>query len=110
MVVSLKDRQTLTIPCPDALGMVNLPDGRCLPMQKALDEAYVSLLQEHQDSRSLWDLEAVRRWGRAPATDKQLEIIRRRCKGFDVTGLTKGDASQIMNRLFNGPRRGRRSA
>ena len=110
MVVSLKDRQTLTVPCPDALGMVTLPDGRRLPMQKALDQAYLTLVQEHQESRYLWDLDTVRRWGKAPATEKQLAIIRRRCKGFDVTGLTKGEASQIMNRLFNGPRKGRRSA
>lgn len=110
MVVSLKDRQTLTVPCPDALGMVTLPDGRRLPMQKALDQAYLTLIQDHQESRYLWDLDTVRRWGKAPATEKQLAIIRRRCKGFDVTGLTKGEASQIMNRLFNGPRKGRRSA
>lgn len=32
------------------------------------------------------------------------------CKGFDTTGLSKGDASQILNRLFNGPEKGRRSA
>ena len=81
-------------------------------MQKALDLAYVRLIRDYQDQRHLWDLEAVRRWGRSPATPKQLEIIRRRCKGFDVTGLTKGDASQIMNRLFNGPKKekGRKSA
>jgi hypothetical protein len=36
---------------------------------------------------------------------KQLEIIQKRCKGFDTSNLTKGDASQILNRLFNGPRR-----
>ena len=111
LVVSLKDRQALTIPCPDALGMVELPDGQRVPFQRALDLTYLELLREHQDCRSLWDLELVRRWGRAPATDRQLEIIRRRCRGFDVTGLTKGDASQIMNRLFNGPKRaGRRPA
>lgn len=109
LVVSLKDRQTLTIPCPDALGMVETPAGR-VPMQKALDQAYQVLLDRYGDSRYLWDLDTVRRWGKAPATQKQLEIIQKRCRGFDVTGLTKGEASQIMNRLFNGPKKGRRSA
>ena len=89
--------------------MVTLPDGKRMKMQKALDLAYVRLIQDHQDSKYLWDLDTVRRWGKAPATQKQLEIIQRRCKGFDTTGLTKGDASQIMNRLFNGPKK-RRSA
>ena len=109
LVVSLKDRQTLTIPCPDALGMVETPAGR-VPMQKALDQAYRLLRDRYEDSRYLWDLDTVRRWGKAPATQKQLEIIQKRCRGFDVTGLTKGEASQIMNRLFNGPKKGWRSA
>ena len=46
----------------------------------------------------------------APATEKQLQIIQKRCRGFDTTGLSKGDASQILNRLFNEPKKGRRSA
>ena len=107
LVVSLEDRQNITIPCPDALGMVNLTDGRRISMQKALDEAYLSLIRDHIDCRRLWDLEIVKRWGKSPATPKQLEIIRRRCKGFDTTGLTKGDASQIMNRLFGASRKRR---
>lgn len=110
LVVSLAERQSLTIPCPDALGMVEFPSGEHIPMQKALDQAYLLLISRYNDCRYLWDLESVRRWGKAPATEKQLEIIRRRCKGFDTAGLTKGDASQIMNRLFNGPKKGRRPA
>lgn len=105
LVCSLKDQEAITIPCPDAVGMVTFPNGQCMKMQKALDLAYVRLIQDYQDSKYLWDLDSVRRWGKAPATEKQLEIIRRRCKGFDTTGLTKGDASQIMNRLFNGPKK-----
>lgn len=109
LVCSLKDRRSIEIPCPDALGMVKLRTGERMTMQQALDRAYIRLCTEYQDSRQLWDLGAVRRWGRSPATEKQLEIIRKRCKGFDTTGLTKGDASQIMNRLFHGPKK-RRSA
>ena len=101
LVVSLADRQKITIPCPNALGMVEM-GGWEIPMQQAIDTAYIRLTRDYADCRNLWDLNAVNRWGKAPATDKQLSIIRRRCKGFDTTGLTKGQASQIMNRLFSG--------
>ena len=107
LVVGLADSQSLTVPCPDALGYVNMQDGRRLQMQEAIDWAYVTLIRHHADCRYLWDLEQVRRWGKSPATDKQLQIIRKRCKGFDTTGLSKGDASQILNRLFNAPKKGR---
>lgn len=101
LVCSLLDRKRITIPCPDALGMVR---GR--PMQEVLDEAYRYLSEQYAGQKYLWDIGAVKRWGKAPATQKQLDIIRKRCKGFDTTGLTKGEAGQIMNRLFNGPRKG----
>lgn len=107
LVCSLADRQSIVIPCPDALGMVNLPDGRRVGMQEAIDEVYTTLIRDHANSRQLWDVRNVKRWGRSPATPKQLEIINRRCKGFDTSGLSKGDASQILNRLFNGSK-GRR--
>lgn len=107
LVCSLGDKRTLTIPCPDALGRVTFSTGQTCGMQEALDNAYKVLLRDHLEDRKLWDLNIVRRWGRAPATDKQLEIIQKRCKGFDVTGLTKGDASQILNRVLNSPRKRR---
>lgn len=107
LVCSLANNQSIVIPCPDALGMVNLPDGRRMGMQEALDQAYLTLIRDHANSRQLWDVNNVRRWGRSPATPKQLEIIRRRCKGFDTSGLSKGDASQILNRLFNEPKKRR---
>ena len=109
LVCSLANGQSLVIPCPDALGMVNMPDGRRLRMQEAIDLVYASLIRDHIDSRQLWDLEQVRRWGKAPATEKQLQIIRKRCKGFDPAGLSRGDASQILNRLFNDPKKRRRT-
>lgn len=109
LVCSLEDKQSITIPCPDALGMVNLPDGRRCGMQEALDQAYLTLMRDYAGCRQLWDVNAVRRWGSSPATEKQLEIIKRRCKGFDTSGLSKGDASQILNRLFNDPKKRRRT-
>lgn len=110
LVCSLTDRNRIVIPCPDALGMVNLPDGSRMGMQEAIDTAYGKLIRDYSDCRYLWDLEQVRRWGRSPASQKQLEIIRKRCKGFDTKGLSKGDASQILNRLFGGQNQKRRGA
>lgn len=97
MVCSLLDRKKITIPCPDALGMVN-----GVPMQEMFDKAYRLLQDQYGDQRYLWDLDSVNRWGKQPATESQLKIIQRRCRGFDTDGLTKGQASQILNRLFNG--------
>lgn len=107
LVCSLADRKSLTIPCPDALGKVNLADGRRMGMQEAIDRVYATLTRDYADCRHLWDLEQVRRWGRSPATEKQIQIIQRCCKDFDTSGLSKGDASQILNRLFNGPKKRR---
>lgn len=107
LVCALADKQSLSIPCPDALGMVNFPDGRRMGMQEAIDEVYTTLIRDHANSRQLWDVRNVKRWGRSPATPKQLEIINRCCKGFDTSGLSKGDASQILNRLFNAPKKRR---
>ena len=97
MVCSLLDRKKITIPCPDALGMVN-----GVPMQEMFDRAYRLLQDQYGGQRYLWDLDSVNRWGKQPATESQLKIIQRRCRGFDTDGLTKGQASQILNRLFNG--------
>lgn len=100
LVCALPDRKKIVIPCPDALGMVELSPGRKVTMQEALDEAYIRLQNEFQDTRPIWDLNISKRWGKAPATEKQLRIIERRCKGFDASNLTKAEASQILNRIM----------
>lgn len=101
LVCSLPERRRLVIPCPDSLGMVHLDSGT-VPMQEALDRVYTLLTEYFQEARPIWDLNAAKRWGRAPATEGQLRVIARRCKGFDCTNLTKGQASQILNRLLGG--------
>ena len=75
-------------------------------MQEALYRAYTVLCQRFGEQRYLWDLNRVKRWGRAEATEGQLKLIRRQCKNFDCAGLTKGQASQIINRLSVNWRRG----
>ena len=102
LVCSLPERKKIKIPCPDALGMVTLKDGSTVPMQEALDRAFLLLKEQFADSRYIWDLNIVKNWSRSPATEAQLKVIRKRCKGFDTDGLTKGQASQILNRVMNG--------
>lgn len=107
LVLSLPEQKKMVIPCPDALGMVTMKDGTRITMQEALDRAY-TVLNEHCGAyRYIWDLGAVKKWGKKPASESQLKIINRMCKGFDTSELTKGQASQILNRLFNGKRAAR---
>lgn len=102
LVLSLPEKRKMVIPCPDALGRVPMKDGTLVPMQEALDRAYTTLEENLSGCRYLWDLNAVKRWSGSPATEAQLKVIRRRCRGFDTEGLTKGQASQILNRVMNG--------
>ena len=102
LVLSLPEKRKMVIPCPDALGRVPMKDGTLVPMQEALDRAYTTLEENLSGCRYLWDLNAVKRWSGSPATEAQLRVMRRRCRGFDTEGLTKGQASQILNRVMNG--------
>lgn len=91
--------ETLVIPCQDELGNV---DGR--PMQEVIDELYEKLANDHQGSRQLWDISAVRRWGKDPATERQKNMITKKYKDLDCSGLNKMQASQILSRIFNDKR------
>lgn len=104
LVCSLADGKKLSIPCPDSLGKVHFKNGAVLAMQEALDLAYTTLNTKYGDQRKLWDLNAVKRWGSGLATAKQIDRIRKQCRSFDCSNLTKGQASQIINRLSAGRR------
>lgn len=101
LVCSLKDRKKLVIPCQDELGNT-VYGGRAMPMQEAIDKVYQELLTDYPDQRYLWDLSRAKRWGTAPASEKQVELIRKKCRKYsmDCGGLTKLQASQILNRLM----------
>lgn len=101
LVCSLPNHKRIVIPAPDSLGMVSLA-GERLPYQAALDRAYKILCENYGDSRRIWDLDQAKGWGKKPATDAQLRSIQRRYKDFDTEGLTRLQASQILNRTFNG--------
>ena len=89
-------RKIITIPCQDELGYVN---GK--PMQEVIDEIYEDLTTNYQDLRPIWDLNAVKRWGYAPATERQKSVINRKFKDLDCSQLNKMQASQILNRIFS---------
>lgn len=93
----------MAITAPDELGNV-LFDGREMPAQEAYDAAYRILTADNADSKQLWDKNAVKRWGSAPATEKQKNMITARCgkkyPGIDVNSLTKGEAAMILNRIL----------
>ena len=103
LVCSLLNRNRLVIPPQDDLGRVRLGN-ELVPIQKALDRAFRKLRDELGEQEYLWNLQAARKWGKKPASEKQLQLVNRICKGFDTEGLTKLEASQILNRLLNGRR------
>lgn len=105
MVCCLPERRKLTIPCADELG-TTIFGGMRVDMQTALDRAFMELCRDHKDERYIWDLEKAKRWGKAPATDSQINAIKRKGKkmlagsDIDIDNLTKLQASQILNRLW----------
>jgi len=104
-VCSLPDKKRIVIPAQDELGMTEL-GGIKIPMQTAFDRAYKKLVEDFSDERALWDMNAVKRWGTKPASEKQIAIIRRRCKGFETTDLNMMQASMILNRVMGGKKAG----
>lgn len=99
LVCSLPDRQSIVVPCQDELGKT-VWRGKLVPMQDALDNAYLELCTRFSANRIIWDLSSIRRWGKSPASEKQIKIIQRRLKKFDPKDLNKMEASAILNRLF----------
>ena len=89
----------LIIPAQDELGETILY-GKKMKMQEAFDLAYKYLCENYAEQKYIWDVNQIRKWGKAEATDKQKNMIKRMYKDLDVSELTKSEASQILNRLF----------
>ena len=85
------------IPPEDALGRT-MWNGKKVPTQRVFDEVFRALRDHHDDTRHLWDLSSVKRWGAYQASDKQKELISR--WGIPTEGLTKLDAMQILTRVM----------
>ena len=99
LICSLPNNRRITIPAPDALGQVQMGDRR-ISYQQALDNAYRTLQERYADASRIWNLNEAKGWGKKPATEGQLQSIRRRLKNFNTDGLTRLQASQILDRLF----------
>lgn len=99
LILNLKNKRLL-IPAQNELGEVVLNNQK-MKMQRALDTAYKYLQEEFADQRCLWDLNVVKKWGRTPASEKQIAQIKRFFKNYDTSELTKLEANQILTRMFN---------
>lgn len=98
MVCSLKGSR-IVIPAQDEVGKTVL-NGKKMSMQKAFDEVFVYLQENYSDQEFIWNIDKMRGWGSYPASEKQVNNIKRFMKDFDTENLTKLQATQILNRLF----------
>ena len=118
MIVNLPQRAKIILPQPDMLGKVDAREikgiakdfidwgigeyGVMWDYQRALNAVKAYLTRNYGDSSSLWDLSKAYAWGRKPATDAQMKHINKRLKeDAPKEELTRFEASQILNRLFN---------
>ena len=99
------DKQVkLVLPAQDELGNT-VYNGQTISMQEALDKVYLRLNEVYHESKSLWDLNVIKKWGNYQATDNQKELIKKLNVDIDTEYITKIEASQILKRKFyNGTR------
>lgn len=96
LTLKLPNTKLIKIKYPDELGKSN--DDR--DFQDLLDECYLYLMNNHEDYKYLWDLNIIKKWGKYPASDNQISTIRKFIPDIE-SNLTKLEASQILNKLFN---------
>lgn len=101
LVVSLPEKQRIRIPAQDELGQT-VYNGQKMNMQQAVDKVYMKLHKNYSDCKAIWDLNAVKRWGDRPVSDKQIRLLKWKRIKMDYSKLTCGQASQILNRVMNG--------
>lgn len=98
MVVSIPKKK-IRIPAQDELGKTTV-GGQKMSMQRALDKVFLYLQEEYPQYEYIWNVENMKKWGKYPASEKQIESIKRFMKDFDTENLNKMQATQILNRLF----------
>ena len=105
MICSLPDKQTIEIPPADELGQTVF-EGQRMDMQEAFDKAFEILQEDYADSKAIWDKEISKRWANQPATEAQINFVKKIGKKYlseiDFETLTKGQAGMIINRLKGG--------
>lgn len=101
MILTIKQGMSIEISKINELGELYCCS-RKYKAQNFFDMTFKRLNQAYQDSSYMWDLKKVKRWGSAPISEKQRNIILQH--GYhenDVNGMTKIEASQVLNHLFN---------
>lgn len=99
----------LSITAPDLRGEVIFSTSggfaEQMPAQTAYDLALQCLRSKFMEQRPLWSLSSAKRWGAAPANEKQINYIKQLAKrrNTDVSGvmpgLTKLQATSLIERL-----------
>lgn len=102
LVLSLLQRRRIVLSAQDELGNT-VWNGVKMPMQSAIDGVYRFLQQSEPENAYIWDLTKAKRWGCAPASDKQKAYIKRKKVKVDTDSLTKLEAMQILNRVMYRP-------
>lgn len=97
--LSLKN-QRLKTSSIDHLGKLTFKN-RVFEAQNFFDRVYIKLKNEFQSDRYIWDLSVVKNWGYKNASDKQIQVIRRKLPNYDTSKLNKLEACQILNKLFD---------
>ena len=98
MVVSIPKKR-IRIPAQDELGKTTIGRQK-VNMQRALDKVFKYLQDEYPQYEYIWNVDQMRKWGKVPASEKQVSMIKRFMKDFDTENLNKMQATQILNRLF----------
>ena len=117
MIVSLPERAKIILPAPDMLGNVDATQikglakdyldwglgyyGDTWEYQRALNAVKAYLERNYQESAQLWDLKKVKRWGKDPASEAQMKIIKRKLKEETPENMTKFEAAQVISRIKN---------
>lgn len=108
-VEGIRKGALVSITAPDSLGNVifSTSGGYAeeMPAQTAYDLALQCLRGKFANCRPLWSLSSAKRWGAAPANEKQVRYIHQlaKRKKVDVSGvmenLTKLQATSLIERL-----------
>lgn len=109
LMLRIPEKRWLKITAPDLTGNAELTTSGGYRLfceaQELYDLAYRICRSQFANERPLWSLASAKRWGSAPATDKQKKLICRLAgrNKVDVTevmpNLTKMQATSIINRL-----------
>ena len=89
----------------DEQGKFVYSESKEIGLQKALNRAFEYFAANYWDERKLWDLKSYYGWQHEPATEKQLDYIKKSLSAEEWEQfassrlLTKGDAAQVLNAL-----------